>query len=139
MESWHILSASLGWDVQQIDIKTAFLYGLLPANKVQYMEQPIGFEEVGKEDWVWELQRGLHDTKESGHIWNQTLNMQMISWGFTRLSYESCIYYQKTDMGTIIAAIHVDDYLSIANHKEENKQFKDQMCKVWMISELGTV
>jgi hypothetical protein len=33
MESWRILfhiAASLGWDAQQIDVKTAFLYGLLP-------------------------------------------------------------------------------------------------------------
>ena len=33
MESWYILlhiAAALGWDAQQIDIKTAFLYGLLP-------------------------------------------------------------------------------------------------------------
>ena len=36
-------------------------------------------------------------------------------------------------------AIHVDDYLSIASHKEENEHFKDQMWKVWTISELGTV
>jgi uncharacterized membrane protein AbrB (regulator of aidB expression) len=33
MESWCILlhiAATLGWDAQQINIKTAFLYGLLP-------------------------------------------------------------------------------------------------------------
>ena len=34
MESWQILlhlAASLGWDMQQIDVKTAFLYGASPA------------------------------------------------------------------------------------------------------------
>lgn len=59
MESWQILlhiAATLGWDAQQIDMKTAFLYGLLPDNEVQYMEQPKGFEERGKEEWVWKLQ-----------------------------------------------------------------------------------
>ena len=59
MESWCVLlhlAASLGWDAQQVDIKTAFLYRLLPDNEVQYMEQPVGFEEVGKETWVWKLQ-----------------------------------------------------------------------------------
>ena len=41
MESWRILlhiAASLGWDAQQINIKTVFLYGLLPEEEVQYME-----------------------------------------------------------------------------------------------------
>jgi Reverse transcriptase (RNA-dependent DNA polymerase) len=46
--------------------------------------------------------------------------------------------YCQTDMGIIIAAIHVDDYLSIADSKEENEHFKAQMRKVWTISDLGT-
>ncbi len=36
MEFWRILlhiAASLDWDAQQIDVKTAFLYGLLPNDK----------------------------------------------------------------------------------------------------------
>ena len=44
MESWRILlhlAASLRWDVQQVDVKTAFLYSLLAEEEVQYMEQPV--------------------------------------------------------------------------------------------------
>ncbi|KAG5729260.1 Copia protein [Termitomyces sp. T112] len=58
MESWHILlhlAAAKGWDATQIDVKTAFLYGILPEDEVQFMKQPKGFEEEGKEDWVWML------------------------------------------------------------------------------------
>lgn len=46
MESWRILlhlAAANSWDATQIDVKTAFLYGLLPDDKVQFMEQPEGF------------------------------------------------------------------------------------------------
>ena len=56
MESWWILlhiAATLGWDAQQIDIKMAFLYGLLPDDETQYMEQPKVFEEPGKETMGW--------------------------------------------------------------------------------------
>ena len=52
MESWQILlhlAAALNWDTQQINTKTVFLYGLLPDDKIQFMEQPNGFEEPGKE------------------------------------------------------------------------------------------
>ena len=123
MESWGVLlhiAANLDWDAQQIDIKMAFLYGLLPEDEIQYMEQPKGFEEQGKEEWVWMIQRGLYGMKQSGRIWNQTMNEQMLSWGFTCLSCESCIYYRTTESGTIISAIHVDDFLAIASNKEEN-------------------
>ncbi len=104
MESWRVLlhiAAVLGWDAQQIDIKTAFLYGLLPVNETQYMEQPEGFEEPGKEDFVWKLQRGLYGMKQAGRIWNKTMNESMLSWGFTRLSCESCIYYRKNATGIV--------------------------------------
>jgi hypothetical protein len=142
MESWRILlhiAAALDWDAQQIDVKTAFLYGLLPDDEVQYMEQPQGFEEKGKETWVWKLQKGLYGMKQAGRIWNKTMNEAMISWGFTRLACESCIYYRKTDSGIIISAVHVDDFLSIAHPPRENELFKAQMKGVWKISDLGGV
>lgn len=60
MESWHILlhiAAVMDWDAQQIDIKTTFLYGLLPDDEIQYMEQLPGFEEHGTNNYVWMLQQ----------------------------------------------------------------------------------
>jgi hypothetical protein len=142
MESWRILlhlAGVLDWDAQQINIKTAFLYGLLPDDEVQYMEQPKGFEEAGKEDWVWKLQRGLYGMKQAGRIWNKTMNDAMISWGFTRLSSESCIYYRNDATGIVIAAVHVDDFLSIADSPTANETFKSQMKEIWTISDLGEV
>ena len=142
MESWRILlhlAAALDWDAQQIDIKTAFLYGLLPEEEYQYMEQPPEFEEPGKEDWVWVIQRGLYGMKQSSRIWNITMNEKMLSWGFTCLSCESCIYYRKSDTGTVICAVHIDDFLSIASNKNENEFFKNQMRDAWTISDLGNV
>lgn len=140
MESWRLvlhIAASLNWDIQQIDVKTAFLYGLLPEDEIQYMEQPGGFEEPKKEDWVWRLERSLYGMKQAGRVWNGTLNEEMVSWGFTRLSAESCIYYRKRPTGTIITVVHVDDYLSAASSKEENETFKEQMRTRWTISDLG--
>ena len=140
MESWQILlhiAASLEWNAQQINIKTAFLYGLLPEDEVQYMEQPKGFEESGKETWVWKLEQGLYGMKQSGRIWNRTMNEAMLSWGFTQLSCESCIYYQKEESGTLVAAVHVDDFLSITSKLSKNEHFKAQMWEIWKISSSG--
>ena len=142
MESWRVLlhiAASLDWDAQQIDIKTAFLYGLLPEEEVQYMEQLTGFEETRKTDWVWQLQHGLYGMKQSGRIWNKTLNDKMLSWRFTRLPCKSCMYYHKSPTGIIITTVHVDDFLSIASSQDKNECFKTQMRSIWTISDLGTV
>ena len=130
MESWCILlniMAALGWDAQQIDIKTAFLYGLLPDDEVQFMEQPEGFLEPGKETWVWKLLHGLYGMKQAGCIWNRTMNEVMISWGFICLGTESCVYYQFRLSRVTITVVHIDDFLSIASSKEENNCFKEDM------------
>ncbi|THH05776.1 hypothetical protein EW146_g9811 [Bondarzewia mesenterica] len=42
------LAASLDWDMEQLDVKTAFLYGELEEDI--WMEQPTGFAAPGQED-----------------------------------------------------------------------------------------
>lgn len=124
MESWRVLlhlAAAKGWDATQINVKTVFLYGILPDDEVQFMKQPEGFEEEGKTDWVWMIVRGLYGMKQAGHIWNKTVNENMISWGFKRLPCKSCIYHHITDQGTVIAALQVDNFLLIASSKQENE------------------
>ena len=77
--------------------------------------------------------------KQAGQIWNRTMHSHMLEWNFTRLSSESCVYFRKAASGTILAAIHVDDFLSIASYREENERFKQQMHQVWTISDPGDV
>lgn len=101
------------------------------------MQQPEGFKEPRKADWVWCLVRGLYGMKHAGRIWNQTVNEKMTSWGFTRLACKPCIFYRNSSNGTIITALHINDFLSIASNKAENDQFKDQMRTAWTITNLG--
>ncbi|KAF8654847.1 hypothetical protein AX14_008233 [Amanita brunnescens Koide BX004] len=45
------------------------------------------------------------------------------------------MYYCSTAEGTIIAIVHIDDFLSMASSKEKNERFKAQLCECWEISE----
>jgi len=42
------LATSLNWDLQQFDIKTAFLHGILPEEETAYMEQPLALNILGR-------------------------------------------------------------------------------------------
>ena len=140
MESVRLLlniAAAKDWDVQQIDVKTAFLYGLLPPDEAQYLEQPDSFAEPGKEDWVWCLQRGLYGMKQSGRIWNKTMHKAMLSWGFKRLHADPCVYYRVTPLGTVLSAVHVDDFLIVSSSPGASQSFKDELKSLWTISDLG--
>ena len=52
------------------------------------------------------------------------MNEAMVSWGFVQLSCELCIYYWKAESGIIMAVVHVNDFLSVADSPAENDQFK---------------
>jgi hypothetical protein len=140
LESFRILThlgAALDWEIDQLDIKTAFLHGLLEPDEVCYMDQPEGFVESGKEDCVWELQKGLYSMKQGGLVWNRTMNDAMLSWGFKCLKCEHCVYYHRTTLGILLVVVHVDDFLTVGSTKTAISQFKDQLRTKWTISDLG--
>ena len=58
------------WNIQQIDVKTAYLYGELSVDETVYVGQLKGFTETGKEDWVCQLQWGLY------HCWQSWMFLQ---------------------------------------------------------------
>jgi hypothetical protein len=142
LESFRALlhiAASLGWDIQHFDIKTAFLHGVLPENETMYMEQPPGFEAPGKEDWVMKLMKSIYGMKQASRVWNRTFDKAVKAWGFERLPSEWCIYRRQTPTGTTIFAVHVDDIISASTSPAENERFKASLKEKWDISDLGSV
>ena len=140
MESFCVLAhlgAALDWEIEQLDIKTAFLNGILAPDEVCYMEQPEGFVEPGQEDCVWELQHGLYGMKQGGRVWNKTLHAKLIAWRFTRLKCEYCVYYRRDTAGIVVLAIHVDDFFMFGDSKPALGTFKEQLQTHWKISDGG--
>ena len=131
------IAASLGWELHQFDVKTAFLNGILPEDKQLYMEQPAGFEVPGKEDWVFHLMKSIYGMKQASRVWNITFNGAIVSWGFIRLSCEWCIYFKSSPSGTVIFSIHVDDIFAAASSPAEMEAFKALLQTKWEIADLG--
>ena len=142
LESFRVLlhiAAVLDWDIQHVDIKTAFLHGVLPENETVFMEQPPGFESPGKEDWVMRLLKSLYGMKQASRIWNQTFHKTITALGFVRLTNEWCVYRRETPSNTTIFAVHVDDIITISSTPAGNETFKQELRRHWDISDLGEV
>jgi hypothetical protein len=133
------LAAVLDWDIQHVDIKTAFLHGVLPESETVFMEQPPGFEAPGKEDYVWRLQKGLYGMKQASRIWNRTFHKVVTELGFTRLRCEWCVYHRRTPTGVTVFAVHVDDIIAISSSPDESSRFKDALRGHWDLSDLGSI
>jgi hypothetical protein len=51
-----------------------FLHSILLVEETTYMEQPLGFEVLGKEDWVMQLLKSIYGMKQASCIWNIMFN-----------------------------------------------------------------
>jgi Reverse transcriptase (RNA-dependent DNA polymerase) len=142
LESFRTLlhiAAMLHWDIQHIDVKTAFLHGVLPGDETMFMEQPQGVEAKGKENWVMKLSKSIYGMKQVSRVWNQTFDKTVKQMGFEWMTCEWCVYRCQSETDTIIFAVHVDDIISIASTALENERFKEELRTQWEISNLGPI
>ena len=131
------LVASLGWDLQQFDIKATFLHGILPPKEIAYIEQPAGFQEPGKVDWVMQLSKSIYSMKQASCIWNKMFHNTIVWWGFRCMCNKWCVYWQTSLSGTTIFAVHVDDIIATSSSPKEMSKFKGELHSCWEISDLG--
>ena len=130
MEFFHLLlhiTTLLDWDLKQFNVKQAFLNGVLDPDEVQFMAQPEGFKAEGKEDYVWRVEKGIYGMHQASRIWNKMMHAKMIAWGFMRLECKYCVYVRFSGGSMVLVTVHMDDYLSVANSKEANDEFKAQL------------
>jgi hypothetical protein len=98
-----------------IDIVTFFLYGKLGENERLVMEQPAGYEEPGKEDWVCDLNASIYGCPQGAFRAKKELKEQLVSvGGFKQLKSDDCVFVLQSGEDTVIMATHVDDMLCAA-------------------------
>ncbi|GKB55680.1 retrotransposon protein, putative, ty1-copia subclass [Tanacetum coccineum] len=127
------LTACKDYELEQLDVKTAFLHGNL--EEVIYMKQPPGYEQGNK---VCLLKKSLYGLKQSPRQWYRRFDEYMLSNGFKRSSYDSCVYYRSYAPGEYIyLLLYVDDMLIACKSKAEIGSAKSLLKKEFDMKELG--
>jgi len=123
-------------ELEQLDVKTAFLHGRLEENIL--MKQLEGFEVQGKERYVCQLQRSLYGLKQSPRQWYMRFDSFITSQGFKRSLYDCCVYHNKVEDGSMIyLLLYVDDMLIAAKSMCDIQNLKILLSGEFDMKDLG--
>lgn len=96
-----------GYHFKQLDVKTAFLNGIL--NENVYIYPPEGMSH--KVGHVFKLNKSLYGLKQSSKCWNNKINEFLLSLGFKRSNNDYCLYSKVHNNEIIYLLIYVDDII----------------------------
>jgi len=122
-------------ELEQLDVKTTFIHGELEAI---YMHQPEGFIVEGKYYHVFRLMISLYDFKPPRQ-WYKCFYSFVVGHGYSRSSYDSCMYYIQFSYGSFVyLLLYVDGILIATKSMLKIKILKFQLGDEFEMKDLGT-
>jgi hypothetical protein len=131
------LAAMEDWELESVDISTAFLNGDIDAEV--YMHKPEGVEFPGFEgsEWVLRLLKGLYGIKQGPRIWSQKLHTALTSIGFQCLESDHSVFIYERDGVKMVVPVHVDDLVLVSSSKVSIEKVKSELRARFKIHEQG--
>jgi hypothetical protein len=128
------IAAAEDLDLDQMDVKTAFLYGKL--DDEVYMSQPDGVrgDHAGQ---VLRLNKSIFGLRQSPRVWNSQLNSYLVSLGFKRCVTDPCLYIRRREGRVLIVAVFVDDIVIASNHVATKQWLKNRLSAKYQMTDCG--
>lgn len=131
------LAAILDLEIEQMDVRTAFLHGDL--EEEIYMIQPEGFVVKGKENCVCKLKKSLYGLTQAPRQWYKKFESFMGKHGYIKTTSDHCVFMKKFSSDDfVILLIYVDGMLIIGNNASRITSLKRELTKSFAMKDLGT-
>jgi len=129
------IAVEKGWNVFQLDVKSAFLHGELMEEV--FVEQPKGFEVTYKSDKVYKLRKALYGLKQAPRAWYSRIEGFFLQNGFEKCYCEHTLFVKKEEERCLIVSLYVDDLIYTRNSTEMFEEFKSSMMNEFSMTDLG--
>jgi histone deacetylase 1/2 len=97
------LAVSKGWSLRQLDVKNAFLHGVL--EEEVYMRQPPGYENKSSPHFLCKLDKALYGLKQAPRAWYSRLSSKLLALGFFASKSDTSLFIYRKSNVTIFMLI----------------------------------
>lgn len=129
------VSAQRGWEVYQLDVKSAFLHREL--SEEVYVEQPKGFESGEDSDKVYKLKKALYGLRQAPRAWYSKIEGYFTREGFTKCFCEHTLFVKVKGDDVLIVSLYVDDLIYASSSSTMLEDFKAYMMTEFSMTDLG--
>jgi hypothetical protein len=129
------LSISRGWSLRQLDVKNAFLHGVL--EEEVYMRQPPGFEDPRTPHYICKLDKALYGLKQAPRAWYARLSAKLCRLGFIPSKADTSLFLYNKSGITIFMLIYVDDIIVTSPSDDAIVALLRDLNKDFAIKDLG--
>jgi histone deacetylase 1/2 len=129
------VSVSRGWSLRQLDVKNAFLHGVL--EEEVYMRQPPGYEDKGKPSHICKLDKALYGLKQAPRAWYSRLSAKLINIGFVASKSDMSLFIYRKFSTTIYMLIYVDDIIVASSSQAATDALLKDLSQEFALKDLG--
>jgi histone deacetylase 1/2 len=129
------ISVSQGWSLRQLDVKNAFLHGVL--EEEVYMKQPPGFEDPRFPHHICRLDKSLYGLKQAPRAWYSRLSSKLQKLGFKASKADTSLFLYKRSGITMFVLVYVDDIIVASSSDEATSVLLHNLSVHFAIKDLG--
>ncbi|CAI7844786.1 unnamed protein product [Closterium sp. NIES-54] len=128
-------AAVCGWKVEQMDVKTAFLYGVV--DEEIYMKQLEGYDDGSGR--VCRLNKAIYGLKKAPRCWYARLVEALEALGFKVSGCNQSLFMTEGEEEKVFLLVYVDDILLFSPSLERIKEVQGKLKETFQCKALGPV
>ncbi|KAJ9544789.1 hypothetical protein OSB04_024496 [Centaurea solstitialis] len=121
--------------VYQMDVKTAFLNGVL--KEEVYVSQPEGFVDLDHPDHVYILDKALYGLKQAPRAWYDSLSQFLVESGYSKGKIDNTLFIKREGEHIMLVQIYVDDIIFGSTCPNFCEKFSKLMMTRYEMSMMG--
>ncbi|GJU37257.1 putative ribonuclease H-like domain-containing protein [Tanacetum coccineum] len=125
----------MGFIVYQMDVKSAFLYGII--DEEVYVSQPLGFVDPKFPKKVYKVVKALYGLHQAPRAWYATLSTFLLKSGYRRGTIDKTLFIKKDKNDIMLVQVYVDDIIFGSTKKSWCDEFEALMKSRFQMSSMG--